>query len=109
MYHTAIASPLEDGKWLIEIFSPVKNSLGNIIGVVSVMVDWHSFIDKELDLIKFGNTGHPFIVDSDRLVIADPILSTFALSVINLFIPDMLVFIAYFIKGSFIIFKLLLI
>ena len=75
MYHTAIASPLEDGKWLIEIFSPVKNSLGNIIGVVSVMVDWHSFIDKELDLIKFGNTGHPFIVDSDRLVIADPIPS----------------------------------
>ena len=39
------------------------------------MVDWHSFIDKELDLIKFGNTGHPFIVDSDRLVIADPIPS----------------------------------
>ena len=75
MYYTAIASPLEDGKWLIEIFSPVKNSLGNIIGVVSVMVDWHSFIDKELDLIKFGNTGHPFIVDSDRLVIADPIPS----------------------------------
>ena len=75
MYHTAIASPLDDGKWLIEIFSPVKNSLGNIIGVVSVMVDWHSFIDKELDLVKFGKTGHPFIVDSERWVIADPIPS----------------------------------
>ena len=75
MYYTAVVSPLDNEKFLIAIFSPVKNSVGNIIGAVCVMVDWHSFIDKELDLVKFGNTGHPFIVDRDRMVIADPIPS----------------------------------
>lgn len=75
MYYTAVVSPLDSEKFLIPIFSPVKNSLGNIIGAVCVMADWHTFIDKELDLVKFGNTGHPFIVDRDRMVIADPIPS----------------------------------
>ncbi len=75
MYYTAVVSPLDNEKFLIAIFSAVKNSVGNIIGAVCVMVDWHSFIDKELDLVKFGNTGHPFIVDRDRMVIADPIPS----------------------------------
>ena len=75
MYYTAVVSPLDNEKFLIAIFSPVKNSIGNIIGAVCVMVDWHSFIDTELDLVKFGNTGHPFIVDRDRMVIADPVPS----------------------------------
>ena len=75
MYYTAVPYPLEDNKWLIPICSPVRNSLGNIIGAVGVLVDWHSFIDKELEQVKFGNTGHPFIVDKDRMVIADPIPS----------------------------------
>lgn len=75
MYYTAVPYPLEDNKWLIAICSPVRNSLGNIIGAVGALVDWHSFIDKELELVKFGNTGHPFIVDKDRMVIADPISS----------------------------------
>ena len=75
MYYTAVPYPLEDNKWLIPICSPVRNSLGNIIGAVGVLVDWHSFIDKELDMVKFGSTGHPFIVDKDRMVIADPIAS----------------------------------
>ena len=75
MYYTAVPYPLEDNKWLIPICSPVRNSLGNIIGAVGVLVDWHSFIDKELEMVKFGNTGHPFIVDKDRMVIADPIPS----------------------------------
>ena len=39
------------------------------------MVDWHIFIDKELSLVKYGNTGHPFIVDKDKWVIADPVPS----------------------------------
>ena len=75
MYYTAVPYPLEDNKWLIPICSPVRNSLGNIIGAVGVLVDWHSFIDKELELVKFGNSGHPFIVDKDRMVIADPVPS----------------------------------
>ena len=75
MYYTAVPYPLEDNKWLIPICSPVRNSLGNIIGAVGVLVDWHSFIDKELDMVKFGSTGHPFIVDKDRMVIADPVAS----------------------------------
>ena len=75
MYYTAVPYPLEDNKWLIPICSPVRNSLGNIIGAVGVLVDWHSFIDKELELVKFGSSGHPFIVDKDRMVIADPISS----------------------------------
>ena len=75
MYYTAVPYPLEDNKWLIPICSPVRNSLGNIIGAVGVLVDWHSFIDKELEQVKFGNTGHPFIVDKDRMVIADPVPS----------------------------------
>ena len=75
MYYTAVPYPLEENKWLIPICSPVRNSLGNIIGAVGVLVDWHSFIDKELDMVKFGSTGHPFIVDKDRMVIADPVAS----------------------------------
>ncbi len=75
MYYTAVPYPLENDKWLIPICSPVRNSLGNIIGAVGVLVDWHSFIDKELELVKFGNSGHPFIVDKDRMVIADPVPS----------------------------------
>lgn len=75
MYYTAVPYPLEDNKWLIPICSPVRNSLGNIIGAVGVLVDWHSFIDKELEQVKFGNSGHPFIVDKDRMVIADPVPS----------------------------------
>mgnify|MGYP002517225340 CR=1 FL=1 len=75
MYYTAVPYPLEDNKWLIPICSPVRNSLGNVIGAVGVLVDWHSFIDKELDMVKFGSTGHPFIVDKDRMVIADPVAS----------------------------------
>ena len=75
MYYTAVPYPLENNKWLIPICSPVRNSLGNIIGAVGVLVDWHSFIDKELDVVKFGETGHPFIVDKDRMVIADSISS----------------------------------
>lgn len=75
MYYTAVPYPLEDNKWLIPILSPVRNSLGNVIGAVGVLVDWHSFIDKELDMVKFGSTGHPFIVDKDRMVIADPVAS----------------------------------
>lgn len=75
MYYTAVPYPLEDNKWLIPICSPVRNSLGNIIGAVGVLVDWHSFIDKELEQVKFGSSGHPFIVDKDRMVIADPVPS----------------------------------
>ena len=75
MYYTAVPYPLENDKWLIPICSPVRNSLGNIIGAVGVLVDWHSFIDKELEQVKFGSSGHPFIVDKDRMVIADPVPS----------------------------------
>ena len=72
MYKTVIPSSITDGLYLV-VFSPIKNSLGNIIGSVAILVDWLGFIDDELELVKFGNTGHPFVIDTDRNVIADPI------------------------------------
>ena len=73
MYKTVIPSSITDGLYLVVVFSPIKNSLGNIIGSVAILVDWLGFIDDELELVKFGNTGHPFVIDTDRNVIADPI------------------------------------
>lgn len=73
MYKTVIPSSITDGLYLVVVFSPIKNSLGNIIGSVAILVDWLDFIDDELELVKFGNTGHPFVIDTDRNVIADPI------------------------------------
>ncbi len=75
MHYTVDKSPADSNKWVIKIFSPLNDERGTIIGALSIMVDWHSFIDKELNLVKFGNTGHPFIVDKDRWVIADPVPS----------------------------------
>ncbi|TVL39728.1 chemotaxis protein [Brachyspira hyodysenteriae] len=75
MHYTVDQSPADSTKWVIKIFSPLKDGTGNIIGALSIMVDWLKFIDKELNLVKLGNTGHPFIVDKDRWVIADPIPS----------------------------------
>ncbi|WP_300367227.1 methyl-accepting chemotaxis protein [Brachyspira sp.] len=75
MHYTVDKSPADPNKWVVKIFSPLKDDRGSVIGSLSLMVDWHEFIDKELGLVKFGNTGHPFIVDKDRWVIADPIPS----------------------------------
>ena len=75
VHYTVDPSPADDNKYVVKIFSPVKNSAGNIIGAISTMIDWLGFIDKELTLVKLGNTGHPFIVDKERWVIADPIPS----------------------------------
>ncbi|MBW5395450.1 methyl-accepting chemotaxis protein, partial [Brachyspira hampsonii] len=68
-------SPADNTKYVVKIFSPVKNASGNVVGAISTMIDWLAFIDKELNLVKFGNTGHPFIVDPERWVIADPVPS----------------------------------
>ncbi|MEI0700455.1 methyl-accepting chemotaxis protein [Brachyspira intermedia] len=75
MHYTVDQSPADSTKWVVKIFSPLKDETGNIVGALSIMVDWLKFIDKELNLVKFGNTGHPFIVDKDRWVIADPVPS----------------------------------
>ncbi|MEI0446083.1 methyl-accepting chemotaxis protein [Brachyspira intermedia] len=75
MHYTVDPSPADNNKYVVKIFSPIKDSTGNIVGAISTMIDWLGFIDKELTLVKFGNTGHPFIVDKDRWVIADPIPS----------------------------------
>ena len=75
VHYTADPSPADNNKYVVKIFSPVKNSNGTIIGAISTMIDWSGFIDKELNLVKFGNTGHPFIVDKERWVIADPVPS----------------------------------
>ena len=75
MHYTVDPSPADNNKYVVKIFSPIKDSTGNIAGAISTMIDWLGFIDKELTLVKFGNTGHPFIVDKDRWVIADPIPS----------------------------------
>ncbi|KLI17669.1 methyl-accepting chemotaxis protein [Brachyspira hyodysenteriae] len=75
MHYTVDQSPADANKWVIKIFSPLTDERGSVIGALSIMVDWHNFIDKELNLVKFGNTGHPFIVDKDRWVIADPVPS----------------------------------
>ena len=75
VHYTADPSPADNGKYVVKIFSPVKNEAGNIIGAISTMIDWLGFIDKELNLVKFGNTGHPFVVDKERWVIADPVPS----------------------------------
>ncbi|WP_028329700.1 methyl-accepting chemotaxis protein [Brachyspira alvinipulli] len=75
VHYTADPSPADNNKYVVKIFSPVKNSNGTIIGAISTMIDWLGFIDKELNLVKFGNTGHPFIVDKERWVIADPVPS----------------------------------
>ena len=72
---TVDPSPADNNKYVVKIFSPIKNSSGNVVGAISTMIDWLGFIDKELNLVKFGNTGHPFIVDPDRWVIADPVPS----------------------------------
>ena len=75
MHYTVDPSPADNNKYVVKIFSPIKDTTGNIVGAISTMIDWLGFIDKELTLVKFGNTGHPFIVDKDRWVIADPIPS----------------------------------
>ena len=75
MHYTVDQFPADSTKWVVKIFSPLKDETGNIVGALSIMVDWLKFIDKELNLVKFGNTGHPFIVDKDRWIIADPVPS----------------------------------
>ena len=75
MHYTVDPSPADNNKYVVKIFSPIKDSTGNIVGAISTMIDWLGFIDKELNLVKFGETGHPFIVDKDRWVIADPVPS----------------------------------
>ncbi|WP_297278043.1 methyl-accepting chemotaxis protein [uncultured Brachyspira sp.] len=75
VHYTVDPSPADNNKYVVKVFSPVKDSAGNIVGAISTMIDWLGFIDKELNLVKSGNTGHPFIVDKDRWVIADPIPS----------------------------------
>ena len=72
---TVDPSPADNNKYVVKIFSPIKNSSGSIVGAISTMIDWLGFIDKELNLVKFGNTGHPFVVDPERWVIADPVPS----------------------------------
>ena len=72
---TVDPSPADNTKYVVKIFSPIKNSSGTIVGAISTMIDWLGFIDKELNLVKFGNTGHPFVVDPERWVIADPVPS----------------------------------
>ncbi|WP_157150629.1 methyl-accepting chemotaxis protein [Brachyspira sp. SAP_772] len=73
MYKTVIPSSITEGLYLVVIFSPIRNSVGTIIGSVAILVDWLGFIDEELELVKFGNSGHPFVIDTDRNVIADPV------------------------------------
>lgn len=75
VYYTVDQSPDDKNRWVVKIFSPIKNTAGTVIGALCTMIDWHKFIDSELELVKFGKTGHPFIVDKDRWVIADPVPS----------------------------------
>ena len=75
MHYTVDQFAADSTKWVVKIFSPLEDERGNVIGALSIMVDWLKFIDKELNLVKFGNTGHPFIVDKDRWIIADPVPS----------------------------------
>lgn len=75
VHKTADPSPVDKNKYVVKFFSPIKDSNGNIIGSLSTMFDWGGFIDKELNLVKSGKTGHPFVVDTDRYVIADPVPS----------------------------------
>lgn len=75
VYKTSEPSIVEgDKSTVINILIPVKSQTGNnTIGAMGVMVNWNKFIDKEIDTIKMGKTGHPFVVDPDGWVIADPI------------------------------------
>ncbi len=75
VHKTADPHPADKNKYVVKIFSPIKDSNGNVIGSLSTMFDWLGFIDKELNLVKSGNTGHPFIIDTDKYVIADPVPS----------------------------------
>ncbi|WP_300747797.1 methyl-accepting chemotaxis protein [uncultured Brachyspira sp.] len=75
VHHTVDPFPADNNMYVVKIFSPIKDAAGSIIGAISIMIDWHGFIDEELNLVKFGNTGHPFVIDLDRWVIADPIPS----------------------------------
>lgn len=76
VYETDEVSPIDNKTRVITVLIPVKapNS-DNIVGAMGVMVNWNQFIDKEIEVVKMGKTGHPFIVDRDGWVIADPIPS----------------------------------